>query len=40
MDDKYYNNIKQYLIENESTKLAKEYSKNKSDLNTNFEVGR
>jgi len=40
MDDKYYNNIKQYLIENESTKLAKEYSKNKNDLNTNFEVGR
>ena len=40
MEDKYYNNIKRYLIDNENTKLIKEYSKNKSDLNTNFEVGR
>lgn len=40
MNDKYYNNIKCYLINNETTRLVKDYSKNKSDLTTYYEVGK
>ena len=36
----YYNEIKETLIKNEIYKKAKDYSKNKSDLNAYFEVGR
>lgn len=39
MKDKYYENIKQYLIDNETTKLVKDYSKNISDINTYYKVG-
>lgn len=36
----YYNQIKNTLIKNEVYKKAKDYSKNRSDLNTYYEVGR
>ena len=36
----YYNKIKETLVKNEVYKKVKDYSKNKSDLNTYFEVGR
>ena len=36
----YYNEIKNRIIDNEITKKVKDYSKNKSDLNTYYEVGR
>lgn len=36
----YYSEIKEILINNEITKRAKDYSKNKSDLESYFEVGR
>jgi len=36
----YYNEIKDTLIKNEVYKKAKDYSKNKSDLNSYYEVGR
>ena len=36
----YYNEIKQELINNEITKRIKDYSKNKSDLNTYYKVGK
>ena len=36
----YYNEIKERLINNEIIKRAKDYSKNKSDLNTYYEVGK
>ena len=36
----YYNQIKETLIKNETYKKVKDYSKNKSDLNAYFEVGR
>ena len=36
----YYNQIKETLIKNEVYKKVKDYSKNKSDLNNYFEVGR
>ena len=36
----YYNEIKETLIKNEIYKKAKDYSKNKSDLNSYYEVGR
>ena len=36
----YYNDIKNILIQNENYKKVKDYSKNKSDLNSYFEVGR
>lgn len=36
----YYEEIKQELINNELTKKAKEFSKNKSDLSTYYNVGR
>ena len=36
----YYNEIKNKLINNEIVQRVKDYSKNKSDLNTYFEVGK
>ena len=36
----YYNEIKDVLIKNEVYKKVKDYSKNRSDLNSYFEVGR
>ena len=36
----YYDEIKETLIKNEIYKKVKDYSKNKSDLNAYFEVGR
>ncbi len=36
----YYNEIKDTLIKNEMYKKAKDYFKNKSDLNSYYEVGR
>ena len=36
----YYKEIKQELINNEITKRVKDYSKNKSDLNTYYNVGK
>ena len=36
----YYKEIKETLIKNEIYKKVKDYSKNRSDLNTYFEVGR
>ena len=36
----YYNEIKNKLIDNEITKKVKDYSKNKSDLNTYYNVGK
>lgn len=40
MKDKYYENIKESLINNEITKRVKDYSKNKSDLETYYKVGK
>ena len=39
-NNNYYNNIKQELINNEITKRVKDYSKNKSDLTTYYNVGK
>ena len=36
----YYKEIKNKLIDNEITKRVKDYSKNRSDLNTYYEVGK
>ena len=36
----YYDNIKNKLIDNEIYKKVKDYSKNKSDLDTYYEVGK
>ena len=36
----YYNNIKNELINNEITKKVKDYSKNRSDLETYYKVGK
>ncbi len=36
----YYTEIKETLVKNEIYKKAKDYSKNKSDLNSYYEVGR
>ena len=36
----YYTEIKEELINNEITKKVKDFSKNRSDLNTYYEVGR
>ena len=36
----YYNEIKNKLIDNEITKRVKDYSKNISDLNTYYNVGK
>jgi len=40
MNDGYYNEIKNYLINNEVYKKVKDYSKNKSDLDTYYKVGK
>ena len=36
----YYNEIKQQLINNEIYKRVKDYSKNKNDLTTYYNVGK
>ena len=36
----YYNEIKNELINNEVTKRVKDYSKNRSDLSTYYNVGK
>ena len=36
----YYNEIKNEIINNEVTNRVKEYSKNRSDLNTYYKVGK
>ena len=36
----YYNEIKDILINNEVTKKNKEYSKNKSDLDSYYQTGK
>lgn len=36
----YYNEIKNELINNEVYKKAKDYSKNRNDLNTYYNVGK
>jgi len=36
----YYNEIKEELINNEVYKKVKDYSKNRSDLNTYYNVGK
>ena len=36
----YYNEIKKQIINNEITKKIKDYSKNKSDLETYYQVGK
>ena len=36
----YYNEIKEQIINNEITKKIKDYSKNRSDLNTYYKVGK
>ena len=36
----YYNEIKNKLIDNEVYKRVKDYSKNRNDLNTYYEVGK
>ncbi|MDO4611740.1 MAG: DUF1016 N-terminal domain-containing protein, partial [Candidatus Saccharibacteria bacterium] len=38
--ENYYHEIKEQLINNEITKRAKDYSKNKSDLSTYYNVGK
>ena len=40
MNINYYKEIKDTLVKNEIYKRAKDYSKNKSDLNAYYEVGR
>ena len=36
----YYNEIKEQIINNEITKRVKDYSKNRSDLKTYYNVGK
>ena len=36
----YYNEIKNHIINNEITKKVKDYSKNRSDLETYYNVGK
>ena len=36
----YYNEIKNKLIDNEVYKRVKDYSKNRNELNTYYEVGK
>lgn len=36
----YYDKIKNRLIDNDITKKVKDYSKNRSDLDTYYEVGK
>ena len=38
--DKYYNQIKDLIIDTEATIKVKDYSKNKIILENNFEIGR
>ena len=38
--DEYYNKIKNELIKNEIVNRVKDYSKNKSDLSTYYNVGK
>ena len=40
MPDNYYNEIKHTLIKNNVTRAVKQYSINRSDLSTYYEVGR
>lgn len=40
MEDKYYENIKQILLDNEIYKRVKDYSKNRNDLVTYYNVGK
>lgn len=40
MKDKYYENIKQYLIDNEIYKSVKDYSKERNTVITYFEIGK
>ena len=40
MEDKYYSNIKELLVNNEINKRVKDYCKNKSDLTTYYNVGK
>ena len=36
----YYNEIREYIINNEITKKVKDYSKNKSDFTAYYNVGK
>ena len=36
----YYNEIKEQIINNEITRKVKDYSKNRSDLKTYYNVGK
>lgn len=36
----YYEEIKKYILENEINRIVKDYSKNKSDLETYYKVGK
>jgi len=36
----YYNEIKEEILNNEITKKVKDYSKNRSDLETYYKVGK
>ena len=36
----YYNEIKRQIINNEITKKVKDYSKNRSDLQTYYNIGK
>ena len=36
----YYNEIKEKLLDNEVTKKVKDYSKNRNELQTYFDVGK
>ena len=36
----YYNEIKEQIINNEITKKVKDYSKNRSGLNTYYNIGK
>ena len=40
MKDIYYESIKEQIINNEIAKKIKDYSKNKSDLITNYNIGK
>ena len=40
MEDKYYENIKQCLIDNEIYKKVKDYSKERNTVITYYEIGR
>ena len=40
MQEKYYNSIKNLIIDNEVNKVVKNYSINKTDLETKYEIGK